>query len=118
MEGGRKRPSRATSRPPSEFTASANAANGAGSSDDEDYEGGHQVGCHRALWHSAGAVPQARYSQAPTVPVPQRASSRRQPKVDFTKLEVCLLCLGIRLALATLYGLRVLSCADNQSQEV
>ena len=39
MESGRKRPLRATSRPPSDLTASANAGNG-GSSDDEDYEVG------------------------------------------------------------------------------
>lgn len=38
MERGRKL--RATSRPPSELTASANAGNGAGSSEDEDYEAG------------------------------------------------------------------------------
>ncbi len=38
MEHGRKRPLRASSRPPSDLTASANAGNGAGSSDDEDYE--------------------------------------------------------------------------------
>lgn len=38
MERGRKL--RATSRPPSELTASANAVNGAGSSEDEDYEAG------------------------------------------------------------------------------
>ena len=44
MEAGRKRPSRATSRPPSDYTASANAANGAGSSDDEDYEVGSERG--------------------------------------------------------------------------
>lgn len=36
MERGRKL--RATSRPPSELTASANAGHGAGSSEDEDYE--------------------------------------------------------------------------------
>lgn len=36
MERGRKL--RATSRPPSELTASANAGNGAESSEDEDYE--------------------------------------------------------------------------------
>lgn len=64
METGRKRPSRATSWPPSDYTASATAANGVGSSDDEDYE-----------------------AQVPSAPVPQRASSRRQPKVDFSKLE-------------------------------
>lgn len=34
----RSRKLRATSRPPSELTASANAGNGAGSSEDEDYE--------------------------------------------------------------------------------
>lgn len=62
MEHGRKRPLRATSRPPSDLTASANVANGAGSSDDEDYE-------------------------IPSAPVPQRASTRRQPKVDFSKLD-------------------------------
>lgn len=38
MERGRKL--RATSRPPSELTASVNAGNGAGSSEDEDYEAG------------------------------------------------------------------------------
>ena len=37
MESGRKRPLRATSRPPSDLTASANVGHG-GSSDDEDYE--------------------------------------------------------------------------------
>ncbi|KAL3157628.1 hypothetical protein ABBQ32_012076 [Trebouxia sp. C0010 RCD-2024] len=34
----RSRKLRATSRPPSELTASVNAGNGAGSSEDEDYE--------------------------------------------------------------------------------
>ena len=38
MERGRKL--RATSRPPSDLTASVNAGNGAGSSEDEDYEAG------------------------------------------------------------------------------
>ncbi|KAL3159667.1 hypothetical protein ABBQ38_010074 [Trebouxia sp. C0009 RCD-2024] len=58
----RSRKLRATSRPPSELTASVNAGNGAGSSEDEDYE-------------------------VPSAPVPQRASTRRQPKVDFSKLD-------------------------------
>lgn len=93
MEAGRKRPSRATSRPPSDYTASATAANGAGSSDDEDYE----VASTAGLVESEAIVYKRKHNgqnhclvqvQVPSVPVPQRASTRRQPKVDFSKLEV------------------------------
>ena len=86
----RSRKLRATSRPPSEVTASANAGNGAGSSDDEDYEvctcRWPQAPCSHIFWCFVCSC--HFMLQVPSAPVPQRASTRRQPKVDFTKLDV------------------------------
>ena len=88
----RSRKLRATSRPPSELTASVNAGNGAGSSDDEDYEA-NVMGLPTApqeVAYPAHCVLRQLVAvlQVPSAPVPQRASTRRQPKVDFSKLDV------------------------------
>lgn len=111
MEGGRKRPLRATSRPPSEFTASANAANGGGSSDDEDYEGGHQVG-YADPTSSSYWVPLLKTDVRRR---PLRLCHSERPAEDNPKLTSrswrCASCAnGIVLALPSRPVLRVMSC--------